>query len=79
MLFWNLNTRAGTYLIKAMATNAKGATSPWSSTLSVTISVASVQISESGNAPEVGHGQGQNNNQNNKGNSEIPIKKMGFE
>jgi hypothetical protein len=66
-------TRTGTYLVRAMATNAKGATSPWSNTLSVTISTASAQISKIGNAPEAEQGQGQNNNQNKVINSKIPI------
>lgn len=51
--------RTGTYLVKAMATNGKGATSAWSSTLSVEISTA-------GYAPVSRAGQGQNNNQKNK-------------
>lgn len=42
--------RTGTYLVKAMATNSKGATSAWSSTLSV-------KISTTRHAPEEAQGQ----------------------
>lgn len=50
--------RTGTYLVKAMATNSKGAASDWSSTLSV-------KISTTGRAQE--EEQGQNNNQEQQG------------
>lgn len=42
--------RTGTYLVKAMATNSKGATSAWSNTLSV-------KISTTRHAPEEAQGQ----------------------
>ncbi len=47
-------------MVKAMATDSKGATSAWSSTLSVTISTT-------GLAPEKGQGPGQINNQEQQG------------